>query len=177
MDFEESGNVWYNHTFSLWEVIVRLKIAVPSSVPFTAIHFVAQLLICRLNRRGRHYSTKPRTPPSLVPFPLGQFNSHLFCWKRRPKTAHNALNLKKILFPPRVIGRLLICLPSLGLTAHSAKKLKWGFNNFSFWNDWKIKISRRKLHHLREFQTILKKGHLMKNFQISVPSQTWSNRV
>ena len=117
------------------------------------------------------------TPPSQVPFPLGQFASHLFCWKRRPKTAHNALNLKKILFPPRVIGRLLICLPSLGLTAHSAKKLKWRFNNFSFWNDWKIKISRRKLHHLREFQTILKKGHLMKNFQISVPSQTWSNRV
>ena len=117
------------------------------------------------------------TPPSQVPFPLGQFASHLFCWKTKPKTAHNALNLKKILFPPRVIGRLLICLPSLGLTAHSAKKLKWRFNNFSFWNDWKIKISRRKLHHLREFQTILKKGHLMKNFQISVPSQTWSNRV
>ena len=63
------------------------------------------------------------TPPSQVPFPLGQFASHLFRWKTKPKTAHNALNLKKILFPPRVIGRLLICLPSLGLTAHSAKKL------------------------------------------------------
>ena len=49
MDFKESGNVWHNHTFSLWEVIERLKRAVPSSVPFTAIHFLAQLLICRLN--------------------------------------------------------------------------------------------------------------------------------